>query len=263
MITISIGNQKGGVAKSTTSQNLAAALKEIGYRTLILDNDPQCNTTSTYCDGALPEKNMKDVFDGKASLSDIIIETRHADIAPCSKELAGQELVYASKSSKMLTIYRELNKISDKYDYVIIDTPPNLGFFLASALIASNGVVITADADIYAMDGVSAFLDTIAEAGETRASMGEDELEIYGVLYTKFDSRYKQDNEVKNELAGVTKGLGLEVFDTAIRFCKQIQNAQTQHETIFSYRPNCIGALDYVKFTEEIIKKSSKRKSKA
>lgn len=259
MKTISIGNQKGGVAKSTTAQNLAAALATVGYRTLVIDNDPQCNTTSTYCDGIDYEKTMKEVFDGKASLEEVILHTRHADIAPCSKDLRGSELLYVSKSSKMLTIYRELKKIKDSYDYVIIDTPPNLGFFLASALIASDGVVITADADIYAMDGVSDFLDTINEASDTRISMDETELTLYGVLYTKYDARYKQDKEVREELSNIANSFGLNVFETAIRFCKHIQNAQTRHETIFSYRPNSIGAVDYVTFTKEIIDKSNEK----
>ena len=256
MQTISIANQKGGVGKSTTAQNLAAGLKLAGKRVLIVDFDPQSNTTDTICGFAFkPEYTIKDVLDDECSIRDTIVSTDKTDIIPGSKELAGQESTYASDYASTLMLYSGLKEIEDEYDYVVIDTPPNLGVFMISGLIASDSVIVVADAETYAITGLTALIDTVQKANKARRPLSAKPLEIEGVLLTMYNKEHALDRKVAEKLSDQLGPLNLRMLDSVIGYSQELKNAQEREQTIYEYRPKSKGAIDYANLVAEIVKK--------
>ena len=256
MQTISIANQKGGVGKSTTTQNLAAGLKLAGKNVLVVDFDPQSNTTDTLCGFSFePKYTIKNILDDECSLKDAIVSTTHADIIPGSKELAGQEATYASDYSSTLMLYSGLKDVSDIYDYVIIDTPPNLGIFMISGLIASDSVIIVADAETYAITGLTALIDTVQKANKARRPLSAKPLEIEGVLLTMYNKEHALDRKVAEKLSEQLGPLNLRMLNSIIGYSQELKNAQEREQTIYEYRPKSKGAIDYANLVKEIVEK--------
>lgn len=248
---IVIANQKGGVAKTTTAVNIADALKYMGYKVLLLDLDPQCNSTSVFIGGAAAEddKTILDVFLKKEKLSDCIKETEFGDLVPGSRALADSEDTYMRAAGGLKIVKNALKEVNDIYDFVIMDTPPNCGAFMRNALFAADGIITPLQAKRFALDGLTDFLDTV----ELLKDDGNENLEILGLLLTMFDQRNKQDKEVLKALPEVGHQLGINVFKKPVRVNQAIENAIADSKSLFRTNSGSNGANDYAYVVCEIL----------
>ncbi len=254
MKTITIANQKGGVAKTTTALCVANGLQEVGYRVLMIDLDPQCNTTTTYQAQTEDTNTLYDLLHKKCTVEEAIQETDSGDIIAGDKNLAGIEGEFASQLKNYSLLKKALEEIDDRYDFTIIDTPPNIGFYMTSALIASDGVVIPIKAEKFAIDGLAQIVSNIKDAQEA----ANEKLKIYGVLLTVYDKRTALDALVHDQLPEIGEKEGFRVFDTSIRVCQQVKEAQSRQVRLFDEYPNCNAAVDYANLIKELLQEVKK-----
>ncbi len=248
---IVVANQKGGVAKTTTAVNIADALMYMNNRVLLIDLDPQSNSTSVFTAGeVINENNVVDVVLERNSIEECILHTEFGDIVPSNRELSDwdSKLIQAPGGTKR--IKKAVKMIEDNYDYIIMDTPPNVGAFMRNALFAADGIITPLQAKRFALDGLSDFLDTVSALKED----GNENLDILGVLLTMYDQRNKQDREVKEALPAIGENLNIRIFDTKIRVCQDIENAIANSKSLFRTKPNSNGANDYADLILEVLK---------
>jgi len=257
---ISLVNQKGGVGKTTTSINLASSLGHLDKKVLLIDLDPQSNSTTGLGVNKLDVgKSAYDVIMGNAEISETIIKTpfKNLSVVPAMINLAGTDIELVQKS--MTTdnfrisdqLKGEINKIKDRYDYVIIDCPPNLGLLTTNALAASNSVLIPVQCEYYALEGVTQLLNTIILT-QTKINPG---LDIEGVLLTMLDGRTLLGLQVVEELRKFFKD---KVFDTIIPRLVRLVEAPSHGKPIMEYDPKCKGALAYLNLAKEVIERDGK-----
>lgn len=253
MTTIAIANQKGGVAKTTTALCLANGLQECGYRVLMIDMDPQCNSSSTYRAVQENTNTLYDFLHEDCTLKDAIQTTDSGDIVSGDSNLAGIEGEFAAHIKNYSLLRKALRSIEDQYDFAIIDTPPNIGFYMTSALVASSGVIIPLKAEKFAIDGLAQIMSNINDAKDVNP-----ELEIYGVLLTVYDKRTALDSLVHAQLPEIGREQGFKVFNTSIRTCQQIKEAQSRQVRLFDEYPNCNAAIDYANLIKELLQEINK-----
>lgn len=255
---IAVANQKGGVGKTTTAVNLADGFNRCGKKTLLIDADPQCNSTKTF--GAKSEGNytLYDVFEavcstdiGEHKIPDEVIQhTANSDIIPNDKLLAGTETKYMSQSPIAST--RAIRKLSERfgslYDYIIIDTPPNLGLYLLNSLVAADGIVIPIKADQYSVDGFDELLRNV----ELIRRNGNEKLHVLGVLLTEHDKRTSLGRKMAVQLPEIGRVKGFHVFKNTIQKCQSINEAQAMRQTLFEFDPKCSAAQNYLSLIKEI-----------
>ena len=252
---IAITNQKGGVGKTTTSINLAAALANTKYRVLLIDMDPQANATqgigidrdnielSTY-NIIVEECDMKDVI-GPSYIANL-------DVAPASIDLAGADLELANvKSGREQRLRNALNKVKKNYDYVIIDCPPALGLLNTNALTACDSVLIPVQCEYYALEGLTQLLNTVL----LTQSVFNPKLTIEGILLTMLDQRTNLGVEVSQE---VRKYFKEKVYKTVIPRNIKLSEAPSEGLAIFDYDNNSEGARSYREFAKEVCKRNAK-----
>lgn len=246
MPAISIANQKGGVGKSTTAINLSAALALKGKRVLLVDMDPQGATTVGL---GLRNANptIYNVILDEVDIEDVIMPTQieGLELIPSNIALSGAEIELSSQIGREYILRNKLAKIKDKYDYVIIDTPPSLGILTMNSLVASDEVIIPIQAEYYALEGIGLLLKAIKLV---RERLGIP-LEIRGFLITMFDKRTNLSKEVKEE---VKKIFGEKVFRTMIPRNVKLAEAPSHGKPIFLYAPESRGAKAYMKLAEEV-----------
>lgn len=244
-----IANQKGGVGKTTTATNLAGILSTKG-KTLLIDADPQGNSTSTY------QAKVEDV----ATLYDVIIDTDKLPIDEAIQHLENGDIVASdpllAKAEKMLDgdvegFYRLKDAIDmlDGYEYVVIDTAPSLNIVLYNCLIAADEVIIPMTADSYAMQGIKQLYDTIMAVKRRQNAS----LKIAGLLLVKYAGRANLEKNTRTAIEELAKEMGTKVFTTAIRDCIRTKEAQEQKKLLIHYAPKCNTMLDYMDFAEELI----------
>ena len=248
---IVIANQKGGVAKTTTAVNIADALIYMNYKVLLIDLDPQSNSTSVFKGDATGNegKTVLDVVLEKEKIKNCIEHTDFGDRVCGSRDLSNWDgqLITAPGGTKR--IKKALKTIDKDYDFIIMDTPPNVGAFMRNALFAADGIVTPLQAKRFALDGLSDFLDTVSELKED----GNEDLQILGVLLTMYDQRNKQDREVIEALPDIGKQLNINVFRTVIRTCQDIENAIAESKSLFRTKESSNGANDYADLVIEIL----------
>ena len=247
MKIVSISNQKGGSAKSTTAVNLAAYLALAGKRVLLIDLDPQGSaTTHLGIDKAHLEKTMYDVMSDKAYLSDVIIptETQGLDICPTNNQLGKSEFELFNRENRDLVLKSKMAGING-YDIVLIDTAPNLYNLTLNALMAADTVMIPIDSTFYALEGLAVITELLDSI--------ESELNhalIRRYLLTKYDSRTNLSREVESKLREL---FGENVFKTVIPMNVRLATAPSYGKPIYAVDPESIGAIAYNKLCEEFL----------
>ncbi len=247
---IAITNQKGGVGKTTTAINLSAALATKGFRTLLIDVDPQANSSMSFVDVHSLEGSMYDVLASEdTALSDILLEAAKVpqlSVAPSSIALAKVEAKLLGDLDGHFKLKDEVDQIRDQYDYIVIDTPPTLGLITVNALVAATHVLIPIQSSYFALEGTDDLLETIDKI-KNRAN---PDLQILGVLITLFDKRTILSRDIQEEIGQV---FGDKLFETRISKSVRLEESPAYKESIFSFAPRSSGAYEYYKLSEEVL----------
>ena len=250
MKVICIFNQKGGVGKTTTTINLCANLAIKGYKVLIIDIDPQGNTTSGLgIDKNTLDNSIYDVLTTETKVSESIIQAETIEnlyLLPSTKELAGAEVELISFDNREETLKNKLSEVSGQFDYIFIDCPPSLGILTVNALSAADSVLIPIQCEFYALEGVGQLYNTIQLV---KKSLNKN-IRIEGVLMTMYDSRNNLCNQVVTE---VKKHFNKKVFNTMIPRNIRLAESPSFGLPISLYDDKCKGAEAYDKFTDEFL----------
>ncbi len=248
---IAIFNQKGGVGKTTTNINLAACLAMRGLKILVLDIDPQGNTTSGLgiAKRSLTYSSYDLLVSGDLDPQETIIQTsvKGLDLIPASVDLAGAEIELVQLEGRERRLKNKLNEIRDNYDYIFIDCPPSLGLLTINALTAVDSVLIPIQCEFYALEGVSQLMSTIELV---RKSLNP-ELVIQGVILSMFDGRTNLSIQVVEE---VKKYFGSKLYSTVIPRNVRLAEAPSFGVPISRYDPRSKGARAYEAFAEEFLR---------
>ena len=246
---VAVANQKGGVGKTTTAINLAVALAAFDYETLLIDFDPQSNSTSGLgVDITKNNKNIYDVLCSRAPVESAIHQTsvEWLDIIPTSHNLAGAEIELVSEFSRESVLKRSLDKIRGMYKFIIIDCPPSLGLLTVNALNASDSVITPVQCEYYAMEGLAYFMNTV---DKIRQAINPS-LKVDGGVITMYDSRINLANQVREEIG---KYYGDKLYKTVIPRNVRLAEAPSYGQSIFVYDPSSRGALAYKELTIEFL----------
>lgn len=243
MEVIAIVNRKGGVGKTATAQALGAGLKRKGHDVLFIDLDSQTNLS--FGAGADPDgPDSMDVLTGTAAARDAIQHTPQGDIIPGSEALAAADAIIDG-TGKEYRLKEALDGL--RYDYVIVDTPAALGTLTVNALTAANCVIIPVQADIYSLQAIGQISQTVAAV---RKYCNRD-LDIAGILVTRYNGRAIISKDMLDNLEDMAAQLHTRVFNTRIRECISMKEAQASQQDIFTYAPRSNAAKDYSEFVDE------------
>ena len=246
---IAIFNQKGGVGKTTTNVNLSACLASLGEKILVIDIDPQGNTTSGF--GINKEEisfSIYDVLINGLNIKEAIIDTKLENlfIVPSKTELAGAEIELTDRENRELKLKESLRDIINEFDFVFIDCPPSLGLLTINALVASNSVVIPIQCEYYALEGVSQLMNTIKLVKNSL----NPELDIEGVVLSMFDGRTNLSIQVVDEVKKYFRG---KVYTSIIPRNVRLAEAPSHGLSIIEYDPKSKGAEAYMELAREFL----------
>ena len=246
MNIIAIANHKGGVGKTTTTVNLGAGLTRLGKKVLLIDLDSQAQLTNSL--GIQPQQLNKTIYNllkSEVAYNDVIIEKNNIHLIPSNLNLSGAEIEFSSVAGREYILKESLNGLNG-YDYVLFDCPPSLGLLTLNALTTSNEIYVPIQTEYLALQGMSKLLKAV---DVVKKRLNHD-IEITGIIATRYDKRKKLNNEVVKKL---NQHFGNKLFKTYIRENISIAEAPSFGKSIFEYRPDCNGAMDYLNLSKEII----------
>ena len=256
---IAIANQKGGVGKTTTAINLAAALAVLEHKTLIIDADPQANSTSGV--GFDPKNIKTSIYEclmDEVEPQNIILNTTtpNLDLLPSHIDLVGAEIEMINQPNREKMMRKVLAKIKDDYEFIIIDCSPSLGLITVNSLVAADSVIVPVQCEYFALEGLGKLLNTI----KIVQSRLNTDLDIEGILLTMYDSRLRLSNQVVDEVKAHFQDM---VFETVINRNTKLGEAPSFGETIIMHDINSSGAINYLNLAREILQKNDLTKLKA
>lgn len=247
-----LANNKGGVTKTTTTINLAYGLAQAGRRVLVIDTDAQSNSTYSLLGTLEQEHTLFDVLLNGARLADITVGTKQPNLylAPSSIDLSAADLLMASAPGRELKLKRALAPVAGQFDYILIDTPPNLGVLTVNAFIACSDVIIPIALTTYALIGIAILERTMQELRENL----DVTLPVFGVI-ANLDDHTRMSADV---LAAVRDHFGDKVFQTVIPRNIKVEEAHNQIANIYEYAPNSTGARTYTQLVSEVIDRAER-----
>jgi chromosome partitioning protein len=250
VIVIAIANQKGGVGKTTTAINLSAALAMRGRRTLLVDLDPQANSSLTYLDVRSLQHSMFDVLSDGLKLADIVMPTDvpNLDLAPARLGLAKLESKLVGEIDGHFRLRDRLEALAEGYEFVVIDTPPALGLITVNALVAATHLLVPVQSSYFALEGTDDLLETV----EKIRARPNPNLKLLGAVITLHDKRTTLARDVHKAIADV---FGDRVFRTTISKSIRLEESPAHKESIFTFAPQSSGAYEYYRLCEEVIER--------
>ena len=251
---IAIANQKGGVAKTTTTAALADGLARRHYKVLVIDMDPQGNLSDSLgCDEQQP--TVYDMLKGDLSPSKVIQRLNGFDIIPANIMLAGAEQELLAQIGKEQRLKEQISMIVAQYDYIIIDTPPALGILTINAFTAADEIIIPTQAGIFAATGITQLYETIKSVQK----YCNPKVQIVGVLMTRYNQRTNNNKEMKELTDKIAEYMDVPMFKTTIRSSVVVEEAQARKVNLHAYKGNSKVADDYDKVVQEYLLKERRR----
>ncbi len=250
---LAVTNQKGGVGKTTTTVNLAAALAQKGFKTLLVDLDPQANATLSYVDlNEGPEGSMYEVLTKEnVEIADVARpadQVENLDVAPARLALAKIEPALAGQLDAHFRLKDKVSRARANYEYVVIDTPPTLGMLTVNAMVAATHLLVPIQSSYYALEGTDDLLETY-EKIRLRAN---PDLQFLGVVVTIYDKRTVLARDIEKQICEV---FGNKVFETRISKNVRLEEAPAYKQSIFSFAPTSKGAGEYYRLSEEVLQR--------
>ena len=245
-ITVII-NQKGGVGKTTTAHALATGLIKKGFKVLVVDTDPQGNISHTMQADTI-DKGLYEAMKEELSAMELIQHTPQGDILPSTLLLTAADMEFVSTGREYI-LETVLENVKSNYDYIVIDSPPQLGILTINALVVSDDVIIPMTADIYSLQGLNQLYSTINRVRK----FCKKNIVVAGLLLTRYSDRTILSRELKESISAKAKELDSRLYNTIIRESVSIREAQTARQSIFDYAPKSNPAIDYMDFITEYL----------